>query len=1197
MKHKLILTITMLLSAICALYAQSFDQNFIRTITYTDENGYYSNSLQTIQYFDGLGRPTQTVKRGFTPDKKDLVILQEYDDFGRESNIWLPAPQSLGNGEYVTPATIKTSAQTFYNGDTAPYSYPVYENSPLNRVLEQYGPGQDWHNPINAKSVKTDYKTNTAGGDELSCTKYTISGNNLVNSGNYTANELYVVETIDEDGNFSYVFTDKLGRTLLTRFINDSENHDVYYVYDDLNNLRFVLPPLAVSATGDEDNPVMKKYAYVYKYDSRNRMIFKQLPGCEYVKYIYDKADRLIFWQDGELRNSDIENEKWMFSIPDVFGRIVITGICGNSALGKTINASNFENVIITAKKSTNINSGMHGYDIYLNSTVVQTSGLANMKELTVNWFDNYNFLTLNAINSSGVTLSYETNEHSDFDKMYGNSNDIVAHKGLLTGSAVAMLEGNTMLYSAFYYDYRRRLIQTKSINHLGGAEKEYIEYDFIGNPLKKLHVHSVPNKPEIRELYENEYDHAGRLLKTTHILDDATYATTISSNSYDQIGRLEWTFNSVTSKIEYDYDVRSRIETISAFDFAQNISYTYGGNIEEMKWKNNRDGTNYPHKYFFEYDNLSRVKKAFHNGDTFASSGQYNEYFEYDKHGNIESLKRYTKGSLIVKPHEPSFMDSLEIVHYGSRFSEEDMERGLASTLADNLTMQYDGNQLTKVTEASSHSNIASDEYFFMDWFPNTQTDYEYNANGAMLKDENKGMTVDYNILNLPRNIYIYNPVVSYGQIGYGYSADGVKRKVKHWWVETGVKNPHVTKTSFEVIEEPPSLSILKSKTTDYVGNKIYEDGVLEKILLPNGYIKENKYFSYIRDHLGNNRVVMTQQSLINDTIAIGDPLEGEEGLEDRNGIPMFIGKVVQRVDYYPGSGLPMAGGLNPEEQPYKYNNLEFQTMHGLNWCDAHARPYMSDLVRTPTFDPLAEARPWESPYSWCGNNLVRNIDPSGMIWDDHKVVVKVANNIDKQISSLEKSKSNALNKLDSDNGNMSNRKVERLTNQMTDSQNRIEHLEQSKSDIFTLAKDQDNVYSLNKIDGGMHYVTQGNDGKINIDYSTTSTAIHEITHIRQSLKAGGLQFEDGKLINAVGHYKEGTSKLDHYKYYSANEVEAYQKQYSYDRSFPGIRDGYGVSGINVHSVGNIMHNDKPLYKKIQDYSILLKQRQKFTQ
>lgn len=50
---------------------------------------------------DGLGRPSQTVDCGITPDGKDLISLQEYDDQGRKLRTWLPA-KSAGNGNYMT---------------------------------------------------------------------------------------------------------------------------------------------------------------------------------------------------------------------------------------------------------------------------------------------------------------------------------------------------------------------------------------------------------------------------------------------------------------------------------------------------------------------------------------------------------------------------------------------------------------------------------------------------------------------------------------------------------------------------------------------------------------------------------------------------------------------------------------------------------------------------------------------------------------------------------------------------------------------------------------------------------------------------------------------------------------------------------------------------------------------------------------
>ena len=115
--------------------------------------------MDQVQYFDGLGRPNQSVQVGITPGKKDLAIIQEYDPFGRESNVWLPG-YGTGNGTYTDPTTVKNSAKALNLNDQLPFSKPVYEASPLNRVLEQYGPGQNWHN--NGKSVKTGYLTNKA---------------------------------------------------------------------------------------------------------------------------------------------------------------------------------------------------------------------------------------------------------------------------------------------------------------------------------------------------------------------------------------------------------------------------------------------------------------------------------------------------------------------------------------------------------------------------------------------------------------------------------------------------------------------------------------------------------------------------------------------------------------------------------------------------------------------------------------------------------------------------------------------------------------------------------------------------------------------------------------------------------------------------------------------------------------------------
>src|SRR5579872_7227325 len=55
----------------------------------------YGDVKETAQYFDGLGRPLQTVVRQITPDSQplDLVTPVVYDAFGREVYKYLPYVQ------------------------------------------------------------------------------------------------------------------------------------------------------------------------------------------------------------------------------------------------------------------------------------------------------------------------------------------------------------------------------------------------------------------------------------------------------------------------------------------------------------------------------------------------------------------------------------------------------------------------------------------------------------------------------------------------------------------------------------------------------------------------------------------------------------------------------------------------------------------------------------------------------------------------------------------------------------------------------------------------------------------------------------------------------------------------------------------------------------------------------------------------
>ena len=909
---KILILLFLAAAGVTGLYSQMASQNYIQTRTYT--NDATTAYLDNIQYFDGLGRPVETVQKGVTPAKADLVSYQEYDAFGRDSNSWLPAVASGNNGAYMALAAYQTKATATYNSttyntaaDAKPYAYPVYETSPLSRVTAQYGAGQDWQN--NGKSVKTAYNTNNGISGALSCALFSITGTGIsikVNRNNFYGNALlFVTQVSDEDGNVSYEFKDKLGQVVLTRQMLGSTGLDTYYVYDDFGNLCYVLPPMASSALSngafDETNSTVSQYAYIYKYDGRNRCIAKKLPGCEWIYYVYDGGDRLIFTQDGENRKAGL----WQFSIPDDLGRTVLTGTCRNSytyssnPLGATVVKGTYN------PSRSNLTNSYTVSGVSLSSPVV----------LTANFYDRYDVMGIPEVpNNTDTQYSAESGYATRYTGGYA---------GMLTGTAAAQLnpDGTTAsvyLYSTMYYDNRDRLIQSKSNNPLaGGLEKEYVAYDFMSKPTGKKHVHSTTGKTTQTEVYVNTYDHAERLTKTTHQLNSGT-VTTIAENTYDELGRLKTNKKGGLANLNttYAYNIRSWIKSITNPLFTQTLYYNeyydtgpkrYNGNLTGMTWKLSSESST--RGYVFDYDNLSRLTAAYLEN----TMTNYKVFYSYNNQGNMVSLTREGKTTAAA---------------YGT---------------IDKLTMTYTGNQLTKAEDAAATVSLAESADFKN--YSNTGTEYTYNLNGSMIQDLNKGISdIRYNLLNLPRLIDIKSPVAE-ARNEYTYSADGRKLKVVQKW------NPNYA-TSPAIGSGINTSSLTMSKTTDYTGNVIYENGALKRILIDGGYIEGGVYHYFLTDHQGNNRLVVNSS-----------------------------GTVVQSNHYYP-FGMVFADTpiANQGLQPYKYNGKELDMMSGLNQYDYSARYYDPAIARFTTMDPMAEKYYSISPYVYCKNNPVNRVDLDGM-------------------------------------------------------------------------------------------------------------------------------------------------------------------------------------------------------------------------
>jgi hypothetical protein len=334
--HRLAIGITILsLAGNSSLFATdltpraqaSSDKNYIHTII--PQNSAADVVIESVQYFDGLGRPSQTVSWQASPTGHDIITPIFYDDFGRENKKYLPYSGTNTSGNFVTdPFPAQSTYYSGLYGSDGPnaFSKTEFEASPLNRVLKQGAPGAVWQpngTPSADHSVKFDYGANTTG----EVKRWKVVSDALTDDGSYDANKLSKTITWDENNNSSdninrtEEFKDFQGKVVLKRSKNGSETLSTYYVYDDFDMLRFVLTPKAMednAITGNELNDL----CYQYNYDGRKRMIGKKLPGADWVYMVYDNRDRLVLTQDGNARFAG----KWMFTKYDSFNRPVMTG-------------------------------------------------------------------------------------------------------------------------------------------------------------------------------------------------------------------------------------------------------------------------------------------------------------------------------------------------------------------------------------------------------------------------------------------------------------------------------------------------------------------------------------------------------------------------------------------------------------------------------------------------------------------------------------------------------------------------------------------------------------------------------------------------------------------------------------------------------------------------------------------------------
>ncbi|MBQ6228528.1 MAG: hypothetical protein IJK08_08225 [Prevotella sp.] len=890
--------------------AQSAERNYVLTHHMLDSCG--TAYSEHILYSDGLGRPV--IACSSLGSDTYSCELSVYGYGGTLSRHYVPVP---GNGEWLTTTQASAAGQATYPGETRLNSTVTYDA--LGRQISELGPGSAWETGSHAATRS--FGTNETG----EVRKYMVSGQTLSLQGHYASGRLRSVTETGEDGIQCTTFTDLQGHVVMTR---DNTGGETYYVLDAWGDPVVVMPPAASQAMAGggpwnlASSADVLRWCYIYTYDMRRRRTSARLPGCGERTVCYDSADRPVFTQDSVLRASG----RCAFTLYDPLGRPAVTGTCSASCI-----------VSAAAATATAIYDGSGPYGGYSCSLSLQ-----DVELLTVTWYDRYEF------------LSILQDDSLSFAAVPGYASAASTATGLVTGrAAYSAVGGGKPLLTTLYYDTEGRVIQEHSTNVLGGHEVTSTAWTFDGRPSLTTHIHTAPGHSSLTEIISHTYDsHTGMPLTTTHSVNGSAPAT-LSSLTYDAVGRVATKTVGGLETTAYTYNVRSWPTRLLGQRFTERLCYNTAveGLSPVLEHEYRYDGTvaayachvageTFQRGYTLMYDGLNRLTAA-HYGESSSLGSyhtKYDEMAEYDCMGNPTWIYRRSPDVINdIRPSSPS----------------------------DRLRLEYDGNQLVHVTDSVTSGHNYAGAFHFADGADET-VEYEYDGNGNMTKDLNRNITsIEYNLLNLPS-------MISFGDnsfIKYTYSATGEKLGVEYGVRLQPVLSPTgrdaIASESADATEtmqdrsggfDPGPLVPMAMDGITYCGNVVY-DGDEVKLLTDEGYVTFTatgtpQYHYYLRDHLGNIRVVM-----------------GQTG-------------AVEQVNHYYAFGGLMRESSNPGVQPYKFGGKELDRTSGLDAYDFGARMYFADRMQWSTMDPLCEKYYDVSPYVYCHNNPMNRIDVYGM-WD----------------------------------------------------------------------------------------------------------------------------------------------------------------------------------------------------------------------
>jgi RHS repeat-associated protein len=971
----------------------------------------------TVQYFDGLGRPKQVVSVVASPNEMDIIQPIVYDAFGREQYRFLPyaLDDKDNRGSFQTnpsePGTTSDYSSSnqamFYsntdnsaNGlaqDPYPYSKNVFENSPLNRIIEQGAPGAPWQPNTSGISnsghtIKYEYDTN--GDSEVRL--FTVEDDELQNDGYYSPTELYKTVVKDENwtDNQPYKalhtteeFKDKLGQVVLKRtYVEDGSDEDdlpdvmdTYYVYDDYGLLQCVIPPEAVKQMYSTTNITPNNFKLISSHTGLSKVeegiknYLISTGGSLTIKpgYIYTATDAnsltittgnvsadLVYYYKYDDRKRMIEKKlpgaSPVFMIYDLRDRLVATQ---DGNMRDTNKDGDYSDAKWLFTKYDQLNrpiaTGIISYSGSQDElqTLVNEFSNENLYEergTALHGYTNRSFPTTAGANDYLTITYYDsydlpwTTRFSDItgisDYETTNSNYFAGVKGQTTATKTQILDANAFTASSQWLTsevyYDDRYQVIKTVGDL-----------YPANP-------SSNGKATNYEVISTKYDFTGKVISTSDYQSfSGNSNTVVVTNSYDHAGRL----TKVTHKVNSNDPVTVAMMSYNELGqlMKKDLNPVMGSDgtvtdeVQEMNYRYNIRGwlkqINDPDESLSDDSKKKFAMRLNYESvpANLAAAAQFN--------GNISAIEwRSMVNTDIAVP------DAKQAFGYN-----------------------YDAvNRLTAANYASGSTLSTS-----IGDFNETIGNYDLNGNIGTVTRKKSGTLIDDMVYTYSGNQLISVNDSKDDNVGfieksqsgteYSYDANGNM---------TEDLNKGLANISYNLLNLPDTITGSDNKTISYIystngqklakkstdgsmtyyaGSFIYKGTSLDYIVHPEGlYIASGSTVGYqynLKDHLGNIRMVVNTSNTI-----------------------------VDQSDYY-SFGMLMTkkfnGGIS---NSYKYNGKELQedSFNGndLDWYDYGARFYDPQLGRFSGLDPIASNYASVTPYNYAENRPIDCIDLWGL-------------------------------------------------------------------------------------------------------------------------------------------------------------------------------------------------------------------------